>query len=210
MSARWVGTAFVSAVVGIAAVGQAAAQTRATLMPMVGLDIARVESDDETDNLSSRTGWLAGAALGIHVSPRFTIEPGVMYIFKGAKLNDQTGTEQGTIAFKYIEVPVLAQIRFPGTPNFEPFLTAGPFMGFKMGCDFKETGGDSIDCEDDDIQTKSSDYGIVAGAGVDFGPITVAVRYDYGLAKIDDSMDAAAAYNRVLSVVVGANIRLMR
>jgi len=211
MVARWVGSVLVSTVIAAGVVQEAAAQMTATLEPMAGLNLARVEGEG-TDDLSSRTGWLAGVALGLNLSPRFTIQPGVVYTFKGAKENDSQGVEQGTFTFKYIQIPVLAQIRFPGTSNFTPFITLGPALGIEAGCTLKEVDGESSDCADepDFPGLKSTDLTVIGGAGVDFGSVTLALRYDYGISGILDESDEDKAYNRVLSVVAGFKIRLSR
>lgn len=51
--------------------------------------------------------------------------------------------------------------------------------------------------------TKSMDFGVVFGGGVDFGTLSVDLRLDLGLTSIDDSADSSDIQNRTLSLLVG-------
>jgi serine/threonine-protein kinase len=54
-----------------------------------------------------------------------------------------------------------------------------------------------------DGDVKIMDFGLIFGAGVEFGKITVDARYNLGLTTIDDSEEEADVKNSVISIMVG-------
>ena len=166
-----------------------------------GLNLASLEGDDvfEEAALKSRTGFSGGIFVGIPVTPNFLIQPEVLYSQKGAKL--EAAGEEATVKIDYIEVPVLFKGRF-GSGGAKPSVFAGPAVGFKV------TGKTEFQGEEEDIEDlKSTDFGIVFGAGLDLaagsGSFILDVRYTLGLTTLDDSDEPDDVKNGVWSFSVG-------
>ncbi len=100
-------------------------------------------------------GFQAGLVLDIAASDWFHVQPGVMYIQKGAEDN------YGTVATSHnIEIPLLLSLKFSALR-----LNAGPYLGICLS-------GDYIECGDIDI-------GISTGFGFDIGMFYIGMFYDY-------------------------------
>lgn len=163
-----------------------------------GVNIATLGGDDaeDTDNL---TGFFLGVSLVRPMTDMISFQGEVAYSRKGAKIN--IGGTDVELRLDYIDVPLLAKIHLgPATPGgVRPALFIGPMVAFNIGCE-GEALGVSADCEDEDIEIKSVDFGLVGGAGLDFDRFGVFVRYQFGLASIDDSNDSADVFNRVIQI----------
>lgn len=171
---------------GFAGVQQAAAQQN-----MVGVKGGFMSSELSGDftGLESRTGFGFGAFLQVMVAPSFSIQPEALYLSKGA--SEEGG--DGEVKASYLQVPVLVQYHLP-TPGVSPRVFAGPSIAFETGCDVEEDGA-SASCEDVAINTKSADFGLVFGAGVDIPAggviVTLDGRYDMGVTNVSDEAEAS-------------------
>jgi len=162
-----------------------------------GLNLANVTGGDAPDETSMRLGFAFGGFITYSFSDLFAVQPELFYTMKGFKY-DLAGE---TYNFKadYIEIPVLAKVLLSGGGNFKPNFYAGPSFAFLL----------SAKDEDQDVkdQMKSTDFGLVGGAGADFlmgtGKITFDVRYDLGLTSTDDSGFDADVKNSAISFFVG-------
>ena len=195
------GMALVGLLLSLAGTAQAQVPVKASIFGGVSLASAGGDAEDMLGvPLSSRLGFTGGAQIGFDLHPMFRLPLAAQYVQKGAKF-EVTGGE-GKFKLDYIEVrlPLTLKIPMEGSP-ITPRIYAGGYIAFEMSCktSVTPTGGTAVsaDCVDDDILTKSLDYGATFGAGVDFGvgatgAITLDVVYDLGLANIDDDPTTAA------------------
>jgi len=167
----------------------------------VGLNMANVTGDDADIagmDKKSLLGFAVGGFLTYNLMEIVAIQPEVLYTMKGAKYEDAGGTENFKLA--YIEIPVLAKLMLATQSNIKPNFFAGPALGILLSAKAGDT-----DVKD---QTKSTDFGFILGAGLNFnmasgGAITLDARYNMGLTNINDSSDDAKSKNSVLSFLVG-------
>jgi hypothetical protein len=90
----------------------------------------------------------------------------------------------------------------------------GPTIAFETGCELSgsdiEGGEVEADCEQLGIDTKSADFGLVFGAGVDLDAgrfvITGDARYDLGVTNLDDTGADGSVKNRAWEFFVGAGL----
>ena len=136
----------------------------------------------EADDNNVIYGFNAGVYATLPVSDFIAIQPEILFTTKGAELDYNNAFVQGNSKFKlnYIEVPLLVRVNI--TKNFN--LQAGGYASYLVSS--KVTGEGAFDF-DEDLDTddlNKFDAGIVAGVGVDFSPISLGVRYNYGLTTI--------------------------
>lgn len=172
----------------------ALAQVGLSVGGRVGVGIADLDVEDD-EGLDSRLGIVGGVFLGIELGPVFNLRPEVQYAQKGAEFTEDDFTTK--IKLTYIEFAVPATVNIPvqGAP-IQPRVYASPAIGLELGCDVEGEGGGvsaSVDCEEFGLMTKSVDFGVMFGAGVDIpagpGAITVDGRYNLGLSNINDTDD---------------------
>lgn len=181
---------FVALFAAIFAFGLVGAQQAEAQQNMVGVKGGFISSElsgDFTD-VDSRTGFGFGAFLQVMVAPNFSIQPEALYLSKGASEEDG----DGEVKVNYLQVPVLVQYHLP-TPGVSPRLFAGPSIAFETGCDVEDNDV-SASCEEDEfLNTKSADFGLVFGAGVDIpaGGVVVTLdgRYDMGVTNLSDEAE---------------------
>jgi hypothetical protein len=125
----------------------------------------------------------------------------------------QKGMGQDTVAFgapisvrvkiNYIEVPLLLRISGDRGVPVAPFLLVGPTLAYRLSCSAKATvATTTMDGDCDGLP--STDYGVAAGAGVDFNALSrdfsVAARLDQGLKKLGKNNEVS---NRSINLVFG-------
>ncbi|MCK4571978.1 PorT family protein [candidate division WOR-3 bacterium] len=158
-----------------------------------GINYATLSGDDVVD-AEWKLGFAAGAVAAFDVMDMLVIQGEVLYSMKGAGYEGDISTD-----LTYIEIPVLLKYSIPMAGMIAPNLFIGPSLGILLSAESND-----VDVKEN---TKSMDYGLVFGAGVDFdlgtGKVTVDARYNYGLTSIDDTAAELDVKNGGISVMVG-------
>ncbi len=193
-------------------------------------DFTFVEDGVEMDfPMSTKTGFVVGAAFNTSLLPFISLQPEILYSEKGAKIDmpfdefdffDEFGSASvdASIDLAYLEVPVLLRAGFP-IPGFSPFVYAGPAFAFNLSAemnydiDVTVNGMQFSESESEDIKDdiKSFDLGFVLGGGLEFGlpmlKLHAEIRYTMGLSNILDiennNNDDIDLKNGVVSLMVG-------
>lgn len=146
---------------------------------------------EEADDRNIRTGYNLGGYVNLPLNSALAFQPELNLTTKGAVGEYDILFFQGEYGFNmtYIDAPLAGVVRLGSA--FE--LHAGPYLGYLTGSSFS-TEGDFGEGEEelDTDDFNSLDYGLFAGAAVNFGPLQFGARYHYGLNEIADS-DAAEA-----------------
>lgn len=158
-----------------------------------GINYATLSGDNAGD-AEWKLGFAAGAVAAFDVMDMLVIQGEVLYSMKGAGYEGDISTD-----LTYIEIPVLLKYTIPMAGMIAPNLFIGPSLGILLSAESND-----VDVKEN---TKSMDYGLVFGAGVDFdlgtGKVTVDARYNYGLTSIDDTAAELDVKNGGISVMVG-------
>jgi len=179
------------------------AQLPIKLGARAGLNIANMSFDpDITTQIpgaskSSRAVFLVGGIFQLGFAGPIALEIEPTYIQKGTKAEGSNVVISGvqlnnlTITYKlaYLEVPVLLRVYLP-VPGIKPYAEAGPTIGFNLSSsyttDYSYLGQSYSEDTDNKDNTKSVEFGLAFGAGVEFSvaPFTsllVDARYSLGL-----------------------------
>ena len=148
-----------------------------------GFNMSNFLSDnDEATDENILYGFNAGVYATLPISDFVAIQPEILFTTRGSKLEYNSDIASGDAKFKlnYIEVPLLVRVNI--TKNFN--LQAGGYASYLVSS--KVTGEGTVDFEEpvDTDDLNKFDAGIAAGVGVDFSPISIGVRYNYGLTKV--------------------------
>lgn len=150
-----------------------------------GADVSNAEFFLDT-SAKSKMGLVGGGFITFNLSPAFAIQAEALYSMKGAK-GEVPGDFKISATISYLEIPILVKIMIPTQGSLKPSLFVGPALALKMSAKYKyEEEGYS---ESGDIEeAKSSDLGLVFGAGLDIGRnIRTDIRYTLGFTKIAES-----------------------
>src|SRR5262245_60568948 len=127
---------------------------------MGGVNLANLRGEDVFNN-SILVGGVGGGFARYTFTDIFAVEGDVLYAMKGAKFEAQ-GTEMHQ-SISYIEIRVLGRATWPNESKLKPSIFAGPAVGFLLSNEIEN--GAEIDLKD---ASKSTDFGIVFGAGLDY------------------------------------------
>jgi hypothetical protein len=149
--------------------------------------------------------------------------PEVYYAQKGTKLGPSaltpppSGTTPTTVEFglDYIEVPLLAKVRFPLTQKLHGYVTGGPAYAWNVNCslstDTNGTESAASDCSETFGSFKTAmakaDRGVVGG-GVHFivaglGGLNPYRRVVRGLTRLTTGSAGADVKNQSVSLMLG-------
>lgn len=146
--------------------------------------------------IEARTGIVAGGFALIDFDGPFALQPEVLYVQKGAKVEIEflEETASSTLKLDYIEVPVLAKFQIPLEGSIAPNIFAGPAVAFNITAEQEGEGPDGSETTDLSEVISTTDFGLQVGAGVDFdaGPGTIMLDawYELGLSSIPSEGDA--------------------
>lgn len=200
----------------VLATGLAAAPAAHGQQNMFGIKGGAIVSDlnaseeQDLEGTTSKTGLGFGAFLQVQIADAMSVQPEALYLNKGV----EGDTESGELEVSYIQVPVLVQYHIRTASSMSPRIYAGPTIAFETGCELSATDSDGAevesDCEQVGIDTKSADFGLVFGAGVDVGVgrfvVTGDARYDLGVTNLDDSGADGSVKNRAWEFFLGVGL----
>jgi hypothetical protein len=175
--------------------------------PRIGATFAKInvsDEDDFNDEVKSNTGVQIGAVANVMINDMFSIQPELLLIQKGFKIED--GGEGIRVKTNYLELPVLAKVKF-GTEELHGFVTAGPTAGYlmngKMTMEF-DGEEESEDLEFDDTDNRfelGASFGVGLGYKVGAGTLNLDVRYGLGLSSLYETEgDEPKTKNNVFGV----------
>lgn len=129
----------------------------------------------------AKIGAVFGAFVKFEVSEKFAIQPELLYVMKGTKMDGDIfeSSEDVTFKYNYLSIPIVAKYYMGGFN-----LQAGPSFDFLMSA--KVDYGDGEDDIKDDL--KGLDLGLALGAGYDLpSGLGFDIRYVMGLTDINNS-----------------------
>ncbi len=183
-----------------------------------GIGFANLGGD--TEGTESKLGWSGGAFFAADLHEYFRLQFVGQYVRKGAKDSEAGIDIKFNLNYIEVMVPFTLTIPVQNSPLM-PHIFAGPALAFELDCAVSgEAGGVSVDigCDefsdlsgdpDDDIQTKSIDFGVVFGGGADIalgnGAITLDVLYNLGLTNVNDTpgFEDFSIKNKNLQILAG-------
>lgn len=147
--------------------------------------VTGADAQDFAEIMKTKVGFMGGIFLAFNFGSVVTIQTEVLYTMKGATFQyvelEDTYTEK--LYGDYVEIPLLLKLRIP-TPGIQPFVFAGPTVGFKLR-EKLTVNGEDIPLEEKLL--KSNDYGAIFGAGLNIGRhFMLDVRYSMGMQKVID------------------------
>ena len=205
---RFMTVLVIAAIVGLAALPQPAAagvqfgiKAGGNMAKITGADVV-----DVADTLKNKVGFIGGIFLAFNFGKVVTIQTEVLYTMKGSSFEytDLDVTYTGKLYGDYVEIPLLLKIKIP-LPVIQPFVFAGPSVGFKLH-EKLSIDGEVVPPDPAAPLFKNNDYGAIFGAGLNLGrSFMIDVRYSMGLQKVLDDPDFSEldVKNGVFSATLG-------
>lgn len=156
---------------------------------------------DDVATVAPNLDYTLGLTGGVVLSPTGNFGVEIAYAQKGAE-EDLGGGVMYYLEGDYAQATFLARV---GSPSAK--LVLGGYAGFKLGKvkEVWEGGGMTITDDSIDANIKDFDYGLVGGLSFGARQATFDVRYELGLASLDDSGSDLDITNEVITA--GVTIR---
>ncbi|MEN6561208.1 MAG: porin family protein [Acidobacteriota bacterium] len=169
-----------------------------------GANMAKPTGADAQDPLAAlknKVGFQGGLFLALDFGRVVAVQWEVLYTMKGASYTALDDSYTDKLYADYVEVPLLLKLRIP-MPGIQPFVFAGPSVGFKLREKWEQNGVPMTE-----KLLKNNDYGAIFGAGLEFGrSLALDVRYSLGLQKVVSTVEGETApdfKNGVWSASIG-------
>jgi hypothetical protein len=160
----------------------------------LGINSAKVIGKDiPGKGVSAMPGFAVGGFFSYQFNEKFAIQPECFVTTKGTKINT-IGDLELVNMFIYFEFPVLVKMTFYSERRVKPTIFAGPALALKYFA-LNNTGV----LED----IRSTDFGLIFGAGVEFWKLSFDVRYNRGMVNFDKSEDDIDLKNSAFSFMIG-------
>lgn len=176
----------------------------------------------DSNKVNGQLGFHAGAILGFELSDMFTIQPEILYSTKGFGFGEKDADffdtvrrrREGRMRLHYVDVPVMLKVNagplyFELGPSVSYLVTATSTVK-ATAVDEEGTPQAGVPVLDFDGTGRKGfgafDYGINAGVGGQFMGALVGLRYQLGLAPMEDGnrvFPTSDIKNSVLMLSVG-------
>lgn len=158
------------------------------MVAMVGFSQARMDvrlgmsiTNLTKSDMNAKVGYTLGLGVDLPVAPSFSVQSGLMFTGKGAKLGDLKVTPT------YLDIPILAAYKMAVADDVNIVINAGPYIGIGLGGKYK-IGDTKLDYFGDD-RARRFDLGLQYGLGAEFGDhILLNLSGQYGfISPFEDS-----------------------
>ena len=164
----------------------------------LGLSSTGMFGNAVDENSFPKQGFVGGVFFRRNFNPSMSVQTEVLYSQKGTDCTvENIPGLIDTLAIKldYIEVPILFRYDFAVPMKFKPHLLIGPAVAFNVSARGTTDDGNSFYPDEFDIpNTRSVDFSLVMGTGVDFslgaGALGIDARYTLGLLNAFEDMSS--------------------
>jgi hypothetical protein len=165
------------------------AQQRAQIGLKGGINFSYLHAKDAA-NMKMLPGFNNGFFVRMPLVKRWSLQPEIYYITKGADITYKTPFADGTARYKfsYIEMPMMLVAHI--APQFN--VQAGPYVAFLLDSEVKNQSDVNLFNYREHIQTRDFnrfDVGVMLGVGFDIGAFGIGARYSYGFIKAGKERD---------------------
>lgn len=139
---------------------------------------------DEPDDTNLRAGYNIGLTTrSAIIEDLLFLQAELGYSGKGSKVEGDLG--EASLNLGYIDLPVMLSIGFANLI----YLEGGMYAAYLVNTNIsgETSGGTSFSEDISSDNFKKFDYGLVVGTNVDLAPVTIGVRYHYGMQNIMDN-----------------------
>jgi hypothetical protein len=173
-----------------------------TIKPGVGMNFTDFSKDPVVGEYKSKLGYQIGGSIAF--GKKLYFEPGLFYVGKSTEFSYSGGSIPSTEAnFKIngIRIPVAVGLNIIGNEKTMISLRGfGGVSGF-----FVTSVGDGIDKN----EINKSNFGVFAGAGLDFWKLFIDLSYEWSLTNVQKNVSLIDVGNsRSLFITAGLRINL--
>jgi len=177
--------------------GTMVAQAQIVIKPAVGVNFTDL-SKDEGGEFKAKTGWQLGGYVMLS-EHKWYLEPGIFYIEKSTKF-DSAGSSSSHFDFNISGIRIPVSIGY----NFGDEKSTVNFRIFGGGSAFILTNTKNLNKDD----LKSAQWGVYAGAGLDFSLLFIDASYEWSLTNLSDVDNVDIGKTRAVFIHAGIRLKL--
>jgi hypothetical protein len=173
----------------------ASAQAQVTLKPHVGVNFTDFSINSSDGSASGKAGFLGG--LSVAFGKKIYIEPGLQYVAKSTEvITSDDPAYEGTYDIKGFRVPVALGINLLGSQKST--ITLHGFGGLSA---FFVTSDNAP------VALNNTNFGVFAGAGIDFWKLFMDVSYEWSLSNIQEDV-SSIDIGKTRNIFINAGLRI--
>lgn len=149
-----------------------------------GMNISNFTSGADT---KAKIGFRAGVGMEYDFDEMWSLQPSLLFTTKGTKIDGNLLDQ--TINAMYLELPIMAGLRFMVGDRSSILITAGPYIAYGIAgkTTIKLDGAREEKVNTfGDGRAKRFDVGLGVGVAYEFGPMFVSADGQFGLTKVMD------------------------
>jgi hypothetical protein len=170
-------------------------QAQTTIKPAIGINFTDFSKTSYGD-YQSRVGWQLGGSVAFGQKVYF--EPGIFYSQKSSTYTTTSSTNKVDFDVSGFRIPVAVGVNVLGDSKSGVGLRI-----FGGGSGYFVTGNKGLN----GIDISKANWGLFAGAGVDFSMIFVEASYEWSLTNLSSNF-TTAEIGKARSLFINAGIRL--
>lgn len=174
------------------------AEAQSEIKPAIGINVTNVSEDPVTGEAQGQVGWQFGGS--ILFGEKFYFEPGIFYTHNSLEFTSESDQDYDFESdIKGIRVPVAVGLHLLGTQESAIDLRAfGGASGFFI------TDVDAGILDKDDFE--SPQWGVFAGAGLDFLFLFLDLKYEWSLTDVSGISNFDVGKRRSFFLNVGIRL----
>jgi outer membrane protein with beta-barrel domain len=178
-----------------------------TSVPNAGQVLDQISGVESVD-VSAKLGITGGGFVQFAFNDRFSLQPEMLFVMKGVKLDLAANAGNVTANINYLELPLFVRFTRSLNDTLRGFLMAGPAFSVKVGTSATLDGTAGNTDLDIDPAIGSRDVGLLFAGGIEWQRFLVEARYALGLNDIatDIYSHEDELRNRAFSVMVGLRL----
>ncbi len=160
----------------------------------IGYNISKfIGNDTPGKSVRNIPGFTLGGSVTYKINEKFSFQPEILLATKGSFINTIGDIEQVNV-FVYLEMPLLAKIKFLPEAKINPFIFCGPALSMNA------LAMNSVGVLDN---INGFDLGLIIGSGLSYHRISFDIRYERGLINFDNSAEDIDLKNQTISFLFG-------
>ena len=178
-----------------------------TGLPNAGQVVDQISQTSSTD-IRAKLGVTGGGFVQFAFDDRFSFQPELLLVMKGANLKQAQDAGTVTSRVAYLEFPLLARFAAPVSQDLNTYVLVGPSFAIRAGTSAELDGPDETVDLNIDTAIRSLDFGLAFGGGFERNLFFIEARYTFGLIDIANSTfdHEDSLKNRALAIMVGIRI----
>ena len=171
----------------------------------LGYNGSTLTASPDTVSVSFGSGFHAGAYA--RIGKRFYLQPEACYVLQNSRMEGTETAWEQQVTIGSVDIPVLAGFNLLNDKAVKLRIFAGPVVSFVVNRNVKELSEVAGPLTGADINNVN--WGLQAGAGLDFLFLTFDIRYQAGLNNVITKVETVAMDSKNNAWIISLGFKLL-